>query len=99
MFNSRQGHSLTAPDYGLPDLTSLVRGSRESVSELEEALRQCIERYEPRLTDVTVSNVLSEEDPFHMKFKITARLVVGNRESGVWYETSIGPEGRVEVRG
>lgn len=40
--------------YGLPDLTSMSKDSRESFERLARMIQSCIESFEPRLTDVQV---------------------------------------------
>jgi type VI secretion system protein len=99
MLNTRQEHALSAPDYGIPDLTELARGFPESAGVLEDAIRKSIEKYEPRLRDVSVRFAESEQDVLTISFEITARLVVQNEDVGVWFMTKIGSDGKVEVRG
>jgi type VI secretion system protein ImpF len=40
--------------YGLPDITSMSKDSRESFERLARLIQSAIEMFEPRLTDVTV---------------------------------------------
>ena len=99
MLNTRQGNAPTVPDYGVPDLTELARGFPASASSLEESLRGCVEKYEPRLRDVSVRYKESPDDVLSLSFEVTGRLVVHGEEAGVWFLTKIDSDGRIEVRG
>jgi type VI secretion system protein len=99
MLNTRQGNAPTVPDYGVPDLTELARGFPASSSTLEESIRACVEKYEPRLREVTVRYKESPDDVLSLSFEVTGRLVVHGEEAGVWFLTKIDPEGRVDVKG
>jgi len=99
MLNTRRGNAPTVPDYGVPDLTDLARGFPESAGALQEALRACIEKYEPRLRDVSVQYKESPDDVLSMSFEVTGRLVTRGDEAGVWFLTRVDPEGRIDVKG
>lgn len=98
MLSTRQGSALTVPDFGIPDLVALARGFPATRGELEESIRRSIEKYEPRLRDITVKTAESE-DLLDLAFEITARIVVGDDEAGVWFLTRIDPDGHVAVTG
>lgn len=98
MLSTKQGSSLTVPDYGVPDLIALARGFPATRGDLEAAIRRSIEKYEPRLRDISVRSGESE-DALDLAFEITARIVVGNDEAGVWFLTRIDPDGHVAVTG
>lgn len=64
--------------YGLPDLASVESGSAEARAEIGRAIREVIERFEPRLRDLNVSLLNPEEDRTaqSLRFRIDARLSV-----------------------
>lgn len=99
MLNTRQGNASTALDYGVPDLTELGRGFPQSARDLEEMIRSCIEKYEPRLRDVTARFSETQNEVLVLSFEVTGRLVTPEGEAGVWFETRVDTDGRVEVRG
>lgn len=72
LLGSRQGAAAAAPELGRPDLTDLVHTWPEGVRAVERALRLLIERYEPRLVDVSVRAVQSA-DPLALAFQVRAR--------------------------
>lgn len=53
-FSEFSGSTGTAIDYGIPDISALFPNSRPDLERLQNAVRQAIVHYEPRLKDVTV---------------------------------------------
>ncbi|MFQ5773100.1 MAG: type VI secretion system baseplate subunit TssE [Kiloniellaceae bacterium] len=98
MLNVRQGSVITLPDYGMPDFNDLFVRFPDGLNAIRRAIKDSVEKYEPRLRRVAVQYVLDEEDPLNLRFKITARLVIGDRAEPVAFETLIGDSGRVQVR-
>jgi type VI secretion system protein len=96
MLNTRQGHVLTQPLYGMPDMTEFVQTFPDTVASMQTAIRQSIERFEPRLRNVAVRYVPGDDWPA-VQFKITAELQEAD-ETAVWFQTTVAPSGRVEVR-
>src|SRR5215510_5678896 len=78
LLNTRRGEAPTVPDYGVPDITDLVHTLPTGVAGLTRALRDTILTYEPRLKNVNVRH-LESEDPLVLRFEITARVVEDNR--------------------
>lgn len=76
LLNCTQGDCLAAPDYGLPDLTDLLRDVPDSLPSLRQVLRQSVQRYEPRLVHVQVRFLPPAvgDDPTRLRFEIIARL-------------------------
>jgi type VI secretion system protein len=99
MLNSRQACSLSAPEYGTPDISEVVRGSPEVIRRMEDSIRRSIELYEPRLADVVVRFASSDDDALVLCFEVTARLVRSDQEADVHFTTRMVPEGRVDVVG
>ena len=99
MLNTRQGMASTVPDYGIPDLMDVVRQLPESASDIERAIQASIERYEPRLVDVSVEYSPEEGDVLTLGFVVRARLVTTGDEIGVSFVTRINPDGPVDIAG
>ena len=72
LLNARHGMAVTATDYGLPDLTDVVHMIPDGLHTIENEIRDAIVKYEPRLAQVRVRFVPSN-DPFVMYFEISAR--------------------------
>ena len=94
LLNTRRGEAATVPDYGVPDITDLVHTLPSGIAGLTRALRDTILTYEPRLKNVNVRHLASEE-PLVLRFEISARLVEDNRVLKV--QTRVRAGGKVEV--
>ena len=96
LFGTREGAAATSPTLGRPDLTDLVHTWPEGVRAVERALRVLVERYEPRLVDVSVRAITSA-DPLSLAFQLRGRA---SREPARTYRfvTEIDALGRCTVR-
>lgn len=65
LLNTRRGAIRHLPDYGLPDISEIYRDMPDSVTKLQTAIEQAIEKYEPRLQRVRVE--YHDTDPFAMR--------------------------------
>ena len=99
MLNVRQGSVCTLPDYGIPDLNSLFMQYPDAVLALRRIIRESLEKYEPRLRRVNVRYIPDEDDPLILRFEITARLAMDEKDSPIRFETVVGDNGEVRVRG
>lgn len=97
ILNTKQGNVPIAEDYGLPDFTDFSVSYSESVREMERAIRQVIQKYEPRLTGVRVGFLPQENDLLSLRFQITARLVTDQRKVPVLFQTVVGSDGKISV--
>jgi type VI secretion system protein len=79
VLNSRRGSRRHLPDFGLPDLGEVYRGAPESYELLAQAIKEAVEKYEPRLTRVRVTREPSEADPTQLRFLLTAQLASRER--------------------
>jgi type VI secretion system protein len=98
MFNSRQGHSQTVPDYGLPDLTDFMRSFPASARDMEKAIQQCIERFEPRLASVRVRFDRSERETLKLTFNVRAKLVIDDEMKPISFSADLDADGRLRVK-
>jgi type VI secretion system protein len=72
LLNARRGNSPAAPDFGIPDFSDLVHNFPGAVQVLQRAIRETILAFEPRLKQVTVKHVPSE-DPLTLRYEIVAQ--------------------------
>jgi type VI secretion system protein len=99
MLNTRQGHALIQPEYGMPDVTEFIQSLPEMVEVVQRGIRNSIEKFEPRLRNVTVSYLPSSDVATNLRFEITAELVTDQEEASVWFETAVTPTGQIEIKG
>ena len=97
LLNSREGLSATNPDFGLPDLTDIVHMLPDGVHALQNAIRDLILKYEPRLSKVNVRFVPSD-DAFVLYFDIWGRRN-DSEKTPFRVRTEMLPGNRFKVRG
>jgi type VI secretion system protein len=99
MLNVRQGSVSTLPDYGIPDLNSLFMQYPDGVLALRRIIKELLEKYEPRLRQINVRYLPDDENPLILRYEINARLVIEGDEPPIRFETAVGDNGKVRVRG
>jgi type VI secretion system protein len=94
ILNSCAGSVSHLPDYGLPDMSTVLDGLPASAYTLMSALRATLLAYEPRLAAVRVVQQ-PQPQPGYLDFALELQLRDGR---WVTFGTTIGPEGKVLVR-
>lgn len=94
LLNSRKGQSECVEDYGIIDFNAVAHTMPEGLAKLQHSIQQSIERFEPRLQRVRVTQ-LESDDAFVLKFEVRGRLRSNQR--AVRLETSLRTGGLVEV--
>lgn len=96
ILNTRQGNVPIAGDYGVPDFLNFLQTYPESVHEIENNIKNAIDKYEPRLTGASVTYVQDEDETLTLRFQIIACLTVeGGRK--VFFETVVDSDGRIRI--
>ncbi len=100
MLNTRRGSSLSAPDFGIMELSELMHHFPDALGIMQRSIKNAILKYEPRLKNVQVRAVEPDEDQNLMLvyFEITAQLVYpdGGRHP-VRFSTSIDESSNVRL--
>ncbi|MBL9027140.1 MAG: type VI secretion system baseplate subunit TssE [Myxococcales bacterium] len=100
LLSTRQGSSLTAPDYGVPDVTELLHEMSEAIAVTQRAVKQSLQTYEPRLKNVQVRHVRNENAQGQpaMVFEITGHIVLGDgRKQALRIGTTVDEHGIVNL--
>lgn len=97
LLNTREGSSATNADFGLPDLTDIVHMLPDGVQAIQNAIRDVILKYEPRLSKVKVRFAPSD-DAFVLYFDISARRNDADK-TPFHVRTAMLPGNRFRVRG
>jgi type VI secretion system protein len=99
MCQTRVGSMLSCPDFGIVSVSELMRTS-EGASILADSIRNTVKAHEPRLRNVRVQHVPSEDMTLH--FKINAQMVVDGRSSrpgpNVLFDTTVDPSHLISVQ-
>jgi type VI secretion system protein len=98
ILNTRQGNTLIAEDFGVPDFTNFMSSFPDSRSSVERQLRQTIQKYEPRLRGVRVRFSPREDDPLSVSFQITAQLILKSHHAPVAFESLVDSSGHVRLK-
>ena len=99
ILNTRWGSAQIAADYGIPDFTALRSGLPDAIRDLERAIRDTIQKYEPRLEAVRVRFTPQEETILTVSFQIVARLVLEGEKNPVTFQSVMDSDGKVTITG
>ena len=97
MLSTRAGSVQTLPDYGLPDLNDLRLDLHDVLKQACSAIKHCIDTYEPRLTNVTVT---STENIHHLRlaFAISGWLDVDGVKREIRFSAHLDGNATVQVQ-
>lgn len=99
ILNTRQGNAQIAPDFGVPDFTSMVGTSGlDAIRDIEASMTEVVLKYEPRLQGVKIEFLPEDDQPLSLIFKLEARLSLEDREMPVVFETVLNPDGQIVVK-
>ncbi|WP_418856617.1 type VI secretion system baseplate subunit TssE [Shewanella khirikhana] len=79
VLNTRVGESQSTPELGLFDFNDASASSKDLCCRMQQSIRQCIGRFEPRLTQLQVSVLYDESSPVMLKFLLQGRVNVSHR--------------------
>lgn len=96
LLNTRTGDAPCVDDFGVLDFSDLVHNFPNATPYVQRNLRDCIAKYEPRLTNVRVRTVPSD-NPLRLVFEISARLASDRRRGLVRVRTEVNGQGRFTV--
>jgi len=94
ILNSRAGALSHLPDYGLPDMGTVLQGLPATAHTLIATMTTVLLKYEPRLANVAIE-ALPQTSPGHLEFALDVQLRGGRRES---FGTTLVPGGNVLMR-
>ncbi|WP_127959560.1 type VI secretion system baseplate subunit TssE [Serratia microhaemolytica] len=78
VLNTRPGACESTVDLGVTDFNDATATTTDFRKSIEEAIKLCIEEYEPRVADVTVESILDNDDPLLLGFRINAYINFGD---------------------
>ena len=74
ILNTRPGSSQSTKDIGVIDLNDATMSTTELNMVICKSIKECIEKYEPRVAKATVTARSNSADPLTMLFDITAEI-------------------------
>jgi len=94
ILNSRAGTLSHIPDYGLPDMGTILQGLPATAHGLINTMTKTLLKFEPRLVSLNI-DMLPQTLPGHLEYSIDVQIKGGRRLS---FGTTLAPEGRVLMR-
>jgi type VI secretion system lysozyme-like protein len=94
----RRGAVLSAPEFGIDDVTLLFHSFPVGLDVWQGRLERSIRQYEPRLRNVQVVPIVSDELDLTLRVEIHALLVTADRAAPTRFAAAIDPQHRVSVR-
>lgn len=99
ILNTRAGHATAQMDLGTPAPGELALASPEGVSGALRVIKQAIEKYEPRLKSVDITQIQVKDEVLTLRFQITATIVGPRGGSNIRFDTLVDPSGRIKLQG
>jgi type VI secretion system protein len=99
MLNTRQGSSLTCPDYGLMEVSEVLHEFPEAIGLVQRSIKNSVQTYEPRLKNVQVRHVRSDTlQSMLLEFEISAQLQYPDgRRQPVRFGAAVDQSGNVKL--
>jgi len=97
ILNARSGQAPAQLDFGIPPPSEVAQGYPESIGQIQKAVRLCIEKYEPRLRDVQIMQIESDDHRLAVRFQVSARLATSSDQRQIRFDTMIDPSGHIEM--
>lgn len=97
LFNTREGNSLGAPGYGMPDFNDAVAAHPDFIKHIRVSIEEVIAEHEPRLKKVSVKYIANPERPLDLKFQISGEILVDGRLSETSFDISVGGVGNTRI--
>lgn len=85
LLNSRPGNSECSPELGLLDLNDASASTVDMVVEIKRSIKSCIERFEPRISQVVVQSLSDPQVLSGLCFQVhaTVNLAVGSTNATI----------------
>jgi type VI secretion system protein len=99
ILNTRTGHAMAQLDMGTPAPQDLALASADGVNGALRTIRLAIEKYEPRLKSVEITQIHVKDEVLTMRFQITATIVSQKGGSSIRFDTLVDPSGRIKLQG
>lgn len=96
LLNTRLGDAISAEGFGVVDLVDIIHDFPAAAQIMQRSIRATIAKYEPRLRNVSVRTVPSD-DPLMLTFEISGRLIGDRRRGVVRLRSEMTHGGRVTV--
>jgi type VI secretion system protein len=98
LLSTRQGGSLTAPDYGVPELSELSNNFVDALAIAQRALKASLTTYEPRIKNVQVRGTKFDLTEMQFEFEVTGSIQhADGRKSSLRVTLGIDPSAKLRL--
>jgi type VI secretion system protein len=98
LLSTRQGGSLTAPDYGVPELSELSNNFVDALAISQRALKACLTAYEPRVKNVQVRGTKFDLTDMQFEFEVTGSIQhADGRKTALRITLGIDPSAKLRI--
>jgi type VI secretion system protein len=97
VLNARVGNAAAQMDLGTMSPIEVALAYPDSVVDAQRKIRECIETYEPRLKDINVTWIESDEERLSLRFQISGRLATTTRHGIMSFDTVFDPSGEIQL--
>ena len=100
LLNTRAGSCLTAPDYGLVEVSEVLYDFPEAIGIVQRSIKGVLQTYEPRLKNVQVRHIKNEvSHQMFLEFEITGQLAFPDgRRQQLRFTTAVDAAAKVKVK-
>jgi type VI secretion system protein len=98
LLSTRQGGSLTAPDYGVPEFTELSSNFVDALAIAQRALKASLNTYEPRIKNVQVRGTKFDLTEMRFEFEVTGTIQhADGRRTALRVTLGVDPNAKLRV--
>jgi type VI secretion system protein len=98
LLSTRQGGSLTAPGYGVPELSELSANFVDALAIAQRALKTSLTTYEPRIKNVQVRGTKFDLTEMQFEFEVTGTIQhADGRRSALRITLGVDPNAKLRV--
>jgi type VI secretion system protein len=97
ILNTRLGHAQAQPDLGTPPPNELIQDYPACIDRMHETIRECIAKYEPRLSGIQVQYVHDDNDVLSLHFQVVAQVADGSSRAPFSFKTLVDKHGQVGI--
>lgn len=97
LFNTHEGDAMVSPRYGLPDFNDVASRHIDVVKNIRREIRERVEQYEPRLSQIRVMHRANPDHPLNLEFSIHAQLAIGDGTHNAQFSMAFDSSGNIKV--
>ena len=83
LLNTRVGESQSCPELGLFDFNDASSGSFDLGIKIRDGIKECLERFEPRLFNLNICVLHDSNCPFSLQFQLHAQINVKSTQKKI----------------